>query len=73
MTTKEKFLTDVKEVMGKYGVTFHSTNTHSVPDGTINNLPNRAITGISVQIPEEQMSVFISGKEFIEFICNKTI
>ena len=72
MTTKEKFLKDIKEVMNKYRFYVSYTETYGIPNGTINNLPNYNITGFKVEVPNEEMCVHISGKEFIEYICNES-
>ena len=72
MTTKEKFLKDIKEVMGKYHVYLSYVETNGIPNGTINNLPNYAITGFKVEVPNEDMFTNISGKEFVDYMRNET-
>lgn len=72
MTTKEKFLKDIKEVMDKYHVYISYIKTNGIPNGTINNRPNYGITAFQVEVPNEEMYTHISGKEFIEYMCNET-
>ena len=72
MTTKEKFLKDIKEVMDKYRVYLSYKETYGIPNGTINNLPNYAITSFKVEVPNEEMYTNISGKEFVDYMCNET-
>ena len=72
MTTKEKFLKDIKEVMDKYRVYLSYKETYGIPNVTINNLPNYAITSLKVEVPNEDMFTYISGKEFVDYICNET-
>ena len=72
MTTKEKFLKDIKEVMNKYNVLFSYSETNGITDGTINNKPNYCITGFKVEVPNEDMFIHISGKEFIEYMCDES-
>ena len=72
MTTKEKFLKDIKEVMGKYHVYLSYVETNGIPNGTINNVPNCGITAFKVEIPKEDMYTYISGKEFLDYMCDET-
>ena len=72
MTTKEKFLKDIKEVMGKYRVYLSYVETNGIPNGTINNIPNYGITAFKVEVPNEEMYTYVSGKEFVDYMCNET-
>ena len=72
MTTKEKFLKDIKEVMDKYRVYFSYVETNGIPSGTINNIPNYGITAFKVEVPKEDMYTYVSGKEFVDYMCNET-
>lgn len=72
MTTKEKFLKDVKEVMDKYCVNFSFVKTNGIPNGTINNMPNYSIHAFKVEVPDEEVFTCISGKEFVDYMCNES-
>ena len=72
MTTKEKFLKDIKGVMDKYRVYFSYTKITGVPNGNINNLPNCSINAFKVEVPNEKMLISISGKEFIDYMCDES-
>ena len=72
MTTKEKFLKDIKEVMDKYHVYISYIETYGIPNCTINNLPNYGITGFKVEVPNEEMFTYISGKEFVDYMCDES-
>ena len=72
MTTKEKFLKDVKEVMDKYCVNFSFERINSVPNGTINNLQNYSIHAFKVEVPDEEVFTCISAKEFVDYMCKKS-
>ena len=72
MTTKEKFLKDIKEVMDKYRVYFSYLETDGIPNGTINNIPNYGITAFKVEVPNEEMYAYVSGKEFVDYMCNES-
>lgn len=72
MTTKEKFLKDIKEVMDKYRVYISYVETNGIPNGTINNRPNYGITAFKIEVPKEDMYTYVSGKEFVDYMCNKT-
>lgn len=72
MTTKEKFLRDVKAAIDKYHVKFHYKHPYGIPNGHTNNVENYSMTGIKVQIPDENMDVLITGKEFIKYMCNES-
>lgn len=72
MSTKERFLKDIKEVMDKYHVLFTYKDTTGIPNGTINNLPNKSISCFKVEIENEDgIYTYISGKEFIDYMCNE--
>lgn len=71
MTTKEKFLRDVKLAFDKYNVKFYYNRTNGIPNGQINNIENYSMNGLHVQIPEEDIYVLISSKEFINYMCNE--
>lgn len=74
MTTKEKFLKDIKEVMDKYYVKFSFERISGVPIpyGPINNIQNYSINAFKVEVPNEGMFVCISGKEFIDYMCDES-
>ena len=72
MTTKEKFLKDIKEVMDKYCVKFSFERINSVPNGTINNLQNYSIHAFKVEVPDEEVFTCISAKEFVDYMCKKS-
>ena len=72
MTTKEKFLKDIKEVMDKYYVKFSFERINGVPNGTINNIQNYNINGFNVEIPNEKVFTYISGKEFVDYMCDES-
>lgn len=72
MTTKEKFLKDVKEVMDKYCVNFSFVKNNGIPNGTINNMPNYSIQAFKVEVPDEEVFTCISGKEFVDYMCSKS-
>lgn len=68
-STKERFLTEVKNLMASYGIRVYSKECNGVPpNDNANNHPNRCITGFSLPIPNEDMSVDISAKEFLEYM-----
>lgn len=69
MSTKEKFLKEIKEVCSTYEMSFTYRKCNGVPNGTINNLPNLILEAINITIPNEGVSVVISAKELIEYIC----
>lgn len=69
MSTKENFLKDIKEVIEKYNIYVSYTESNGIPNGTINNIPNWLISAFKVEIPNEGVYTYISGKEFIEFMC----
>lgn len=63
---------DIKEVMNKYHVFFTYKDTTGIPNGTINNLPNKSISCFKVEIENEDgIYTYISGKEFIDYMCNE--
>lgn len=68
MTTKEKFLNEIKEVMGRYGVSLRGKEINGTPFGMVNNLPNYSITGMTIDIPNEDVKVEITSKEFVDFL-----
>lgn len=72
MTTKEKFLKDVKEVMDKYYVKFSFERINGVPNETINNIQNYSINAFKVEVPNEDMFICISGREFIDYMCDES-
>ena len=72
MTTKEKFLKDIKEVMDKYRVYFSYVETNGIPNGTINNIANYGITAFKIEVPKEDVYTYVSGKEFVDYMCNET-
>lgn len=70
MSTKEKFLSELREVFDKYKVSFPYKDGNGIPNGTLNNLPNKLIMGFLVTIPNEDVQVCISGTEFIDYMCH---
>ena len=72
MTTKEKFLKDIKEVMDKYYVLFSFERINGVPNGTINNMQNYSINAFKVEVPNEKVFICISGKEFVDYMCDES-
>lgn len=72
MTTKEKFLKDVKEVMDKYCVNFSFVKTNGIPNGTVNNMQNYSIIAFKVEVPDEEVFTCISSKEFVDYMCKKS-
>lgn len=72
MSTKERFLKDIKEVMDRYHVFFIYNDTNGIPNGTINNLPNKSIDCFKVEIENEDgIYTYISGNDFIDYMCNE--
>ena len=72
MTTKEKFLNEIKEVMDKYCVNFSFVKTNGIPNGTINNMQNYSIHAFKVEVSDEEVFTCISSKEFVDYMCNKS-
>ena len=69
MSTKERFLQDIKRVLSQYDMSVTYINGYGIPDGTVNNRPNYLIKGFHVRIPNEDVEISISSKELIDYVC----
>lgn len=75
MSTKEKFLADIREVTDKYHLFFQVRPANGIPDVEmspdhkvrfkpgLNNLPNQECGGVAIEIPGEDTCVYVSMKE----------